>query len=324
MINIVVTCWDALEYTKVTIESLFTTVNKPYYLTIVDNHSTDGTREYLDNLEIPNTCSGYHVIHNSKNLGTGRACNEGFERSIELGVEYTCFCNNDLYFQDSWLEILEKCIDQDENIGMVTPLRPSTRVMFDSKLSTASRLKQLSQYTNWKDEIEQYMSMPITQFDSFAQRIIGVNGGGMEYAKCPPDALSSCCLLVRNNVFAGDGYFADPCFSKYGGEDMDATWTTAQKGSSCVYCKDVYVHHFRGKSIGANNIKREKLIFEGNQLFYKKWKSVIKDLVGSLILRGVSVDECLSGDKGDEYWFLNRLNRDIKFWHDNHFDESAK
>lgn len=323
MINIVVTCWDALDYTKVTLESLFATVHKPYYLTIIDNHSTDGTVEYLDTLEPPSACTDYHIIHNSENIGPGRACNEGFERSLEFGVEYTCFCNNDLFFQDNWLEILEKCMDRDENIGMVTPLRPSTRVLYNSKTSTASRLKHLSHYTNWQDEIEQYMSMPINQFDSFAHQIINVNGGGIEYAKCPPDAFSSCCLLVRNCVFVNDGYFADPRYNKYGGEDMDATWTAAQNGNLCVYCKDVYVHHFRGKSIRSNNINREKLIFESNRLFYKKWKSLIKNLVSSLVSKGISVDECLSGDKGDEYWFLNRLNRDIKFWHDNHFDDSV-
>jgi len=323
MINIVVTCWDALDYTKATLESLFATVHKPYYLTIIDNHSTDGTVEYLDALEPPSACTDYHVIHNSENFGPGRACNEGFERSLSLGVEYTCFCNNDLYFQDNWLEILKKCIDKDKNIGMATPLRPSTRVLYNSKISTASRLKQLGQYTNWQDEIEQYMSKPISQFDLFAHQIIKVNGGGIEYAKCPPDAFSSCCLLVRNSVFAGDGYFADPCYNKYGSEDMDATWVVAQKGNSCVYCKDVYVHHFRGKSIVSNNINREKVILESNRLFYKKWNSLIKDYINNLISKGISVDKCLSGDKGDEYWFLNRLNRDIKFWHDSHFDDTA-
>jgi len=323
MINIVVTCWDALDYTKATLGSLFNTVHRPYYLTIVDNHSTDGTYKYLDSLRVPENCYGYHVVHNSKNLGPGHACNQGFEYSNKLGVEYTCFCNNDLFFQDNWLGTLEDCMRSDNNIAMVVPLRPSTRVMYDSELSSIDRLKQLGLYDNWREELEQYMLKPCSQFDIFARHMVETNGGGIEYAKCPPDAFSSCCLLIRNSAFIDDGYFADPRYKNYGAEDMDATWSVAQKGYSVIYCKDVYVHHFRGKSIGSNKIDRSKIIMENNKIFYKKWKPLIKNFINNLTLAGVDINECLSGDKGDKYWFINRLNRDIKFWHDGQFDDSA-
>ena len=44
MVSIVVVCWNALEYTKVTLESLFNTVKSSYNLIIINNGSNDDTR----------------------------------------------------------------------------------------------------------------------------------------------------------------------------------------------------------------------------------------------------------------------------------------
>ena len=46
-VNIVVVCWNALEYTKITLASLFKNTEIEYSLTIVDNGSDDDTNDFL-------------------------------------------------------------------------------------------------------------------------------------------------------------------------------------------------------------------------------------------------------------------------------------
>ena len=109
--NIVVVCWNALEYTKTTIGSLFETVKHPFYLTIIDNSSLDGTPTYLEKLRVPQNCVRFHLILNKDNLGYGGAINQGYETSKRLNAEYTCICNNDLLFENEWLDLLVQEID---------------------------------------------------------------------------------------------------------------------------------------------------------------------------------------------------------------------
>ena len=45
--SLVIAVWNQLEYTKRCIESIERWTGLPYELVIIDNGSTDGTREYL-------------------------------------------------------------------------------------------------------------------------------------------------------------------------------------------------------------------------------------------------------------------------------------
>ena len=68
-------------------------------LIIINDASTDGTREYLEALKIPNL----QIVHNSSNLGYASSCNLG--ASI-ADYERLCFLNNDLILSGDWLEPL--------------------------------------------------------------------------------------------------------------------------------------------------------------------------------------------------------------------------
>lgn len=129
--NVVMVCWDALEYTKTTISSLFkTTPNYSYRLTIIDNNSKPDTTEYLKFIRPPNNVK-MEIIYNNSNIGIGSAYNQGLEKSTENNCKYTVFCNNDLLFSDGWLEKMLDVMNSNDRIALLNPLRPSVNDYWD-------------------------------------------------------------------------------------------------------------------------------------------------------------------------------------------------
>ena len=103
-VNIVMPTWNALEYTKITLSRLFESTKVPFTLTIIDNASRKETIDFLKKIKSQGSCIKINKIFNQKNLGSGRAFNQGWQISREEDIEFTCLINNDLYFSRGWLE----------------------------------------------------------------------------------------------------------------------------------------------------------------------------------------------------------------------------
>lgn len=101
-LTITTVTFNNLEYTKNFIYSLFATTKTPFKLIVVDNNSTDGTQNYLNDLQ---TKENVKVIFNSENTGFGPAHNKAFEI---CETRYIAPMNNDIvvpkYFIDRVFE----------------------------------------------------------------------------------------------------------------------------------------------------------------------------------------------------------------------------
>ena len=296
--NIVVVCWNALEYTKITLDSLFATVHHPYFLTIIDNGSSDGSSDYLKNLQISNLCEKYTLIINGVNNGYGGAINQGYKISEEYDMNYTCICNNDLFFQNNWLFLLEKCMNGNVSMGILGTLRlwPAANVLYHTQL---------------EQELKDFQDRHI--FKQVCQKMIEENGGGVEYLRCPPDAIVTYCALVRNSAVLKIGFLSDPQFEMYGSEDLDLSWKLQKIGYKCAVLKDAYIHHFRHRSITASNLDRDKYLLQNNIKFYQKWGKDIFAFLDSERERGVNIWKNLTSEENHEYWFLRRIQEKINF-----------
>ena len=109
-LSIITLTHNKLSYTKKFVESLFLYTDD-FELIIVDNASTDGTREFIS--KIPNV----KLILNEDNLGYSKGNNQGL--SIAEG-EYIAFFNNDILLYPNWFENVEKVFQQ-ENVGFISP-----------------------------------------------------------------------------------------------------------------------------------------------------------------------------------------------------------
>ena len=305
-VNIIIICYNAVNYTKTTIESLLKTTDIPFCMTIIDNGSSDSTWDYLNSIKSDGFLQKIYLIKNQENMGVGFAYNQGLQVSLDNNYEFSCFCNNDLYFSQNWLTKMLNCIKQNPNVVALNPLRTAVRTKYDSKISTMDKLRSLEETEDWRKELEMFSEMPVEQFDVFAQKIVQQNSSELEIIKFP-DSLSTCICLCRTKIYKELGYFADPSFPKYGGEDIDMCWTVMSKGYDCAICHDTYVHHFRGKSIKSMN--RQQLLKISNQILYKKWQKEILSFCRS----NPDILNTLYTTNATKYWLLRELDSDIGF-----------
>lgn len=309
--NVVMVCWNALEYTKITLGSLFKTVKHPFYLTIIDNSSTDGTPEYLGKLKVPQNCVRFHLILNKVNLGYGGAINQGYEISKQLGADYTCVCNNDLLFENEWLLRLEKVLANDCKIGILSTMRPSVHVTHPYYKQTAKEVVDSTPLEYSAREEVDYFTSGAT-WNKFLKDLKKINNTKLATLKCPPEIAVTFCAIVKNQAIEKIGYLADSQFEKYGSEDADLSWSLNKAGYKCCIENHIYTHHFRHKSITTSNLDRDKYLKMNNRLFFKKWSSEIYSFLSKF-----TNDELIrkfNGGDDDSFWFLRLLNKNIQFW----------
>jgi len=312
-VHIIMVTWNALAYTKIALESLFKYTDVPYCLTIVDNGSKDETLDYLDRLSTPDFCLKFSLIANHKNLGYGNAIVQGDER---VKSQYVCVVNNDVMFSPKWLQGLLRAIGEDPLIGILGPLRPapwckhpysdeSTDGVLEKLNDDLPPLQELSAYCLGKD------------YDTFVKDVRKINDFGLKYFSGPPIHIVTCCALLRREIVDKVGGLADLDYKTFGAEDTDLSWRISAHGYKLVVTSGVYVHHFKHKSSDENNLNRKKFCRVNNEVFYQKWKSVIKSFLNKEIQNGIDVKKLMSDEAYYEYWFLRRLKENIgnkRFW----------
>lgn len=90
-------CYNSVAYTKLCIESMIQHGTPLDRLVVVDNGSTDDTRNYLSTLPLGGR------IFNTQNLGCGVAWNQG---ALAQQAEWTIIMNNDVLVSPHWIENL--------------------------------------------------------------------------------------------------------------------------------------------------------------------------------------------------------------------------
>jgi GT2 family glycosyltransferase len=143
MLSIIIPVFNQLIYTKNCLNYLSILDN--IEVIIVNNNSTDGTKEYLDNYkEIKN----FKVLHNEKNMGFGFASNQGFKESSGNNI---LFLNNDIRSNDKsikWNEIIEKSIEENPNC-LVGPTAGFIKKDFNFGYETSDFNTEINYMSGW-------------------------------------------------------------------------------------------------------------------------------------------------------------------------------
>lgn len=100
-VDIIMPVFNQLKYTKIALESLYKNTNKEdFRVIIIDNGSTDGTKEFLS--DFWKTVINAIIISNTENLGWCKALNQGYGYLLK-DSEYVLWANNDIVFEKDWL-----------------------------------------------------------------------------------------------------------------------------------------------------------------------------------------------------------------------------
>lgn len=106
-------CYNSVAYTKACVESLIKVGTPLDRLVVIDNGSTDETRDYLLGLPLGGR------IYNKGNQACGVAWNQGI---LHFQAEWTVVMNNDLIVSPQWIEnLIQTAVDN--NLKVISPAR---------------------------------------------------------------------------------------------------------------------------------------------------------------------------------------------------------
>lgn len=129
-------CYNQLDYTKQFIASLDREEVDFSRIVVVDNGSTDGTREWLQ------TQGFGQVILNNRNLGCGAAWNQG---ALAIQSKWTVVMNNDVVCAKGWLKNLLSSAEQ-HNLQIASPAMVEGTLDYDLEAWASEATAKMQSY----------------------------------------------------------------------------------------------------------------------------------------------------------------------------------
>lgn len=278
LVDIVIVTWNALDYTKRTIDSLRKTADLSYNLIIVDNNSRKDTKDYLDGLSSQTNefCKSVHIINNETNVGCSRAYQIGCDYAMKnSNADYILFCNNDLDFIDKkWLSGLVETFTKYPMAAVASPLRVSEYTKyFDGVNDSKSIQRAIPDDATPEQEVKYFFNGDI---DTNLLKLKACNHD--KVISEMPGFVPLHCILVKKSVIKEIGWFADKRYTQYGSDDVDFCWEVLKRRHQIVVNSNTFVYHFRGKSMVDNNADKKEQLEKMTELFYEKWDEDLKRL----------------------------------------------
>ncbi|MHC1682476.1 MAG: glycosyltransferase [Clostridiaceae bacterium] len=233
--SIILLTYNNIEYTKQCIESIRQYTKKDSYeLIVVDNNSSDGTRDWLkDQNDIV-------IILNDKNLGFPKGCNQGIE--IAKG-DSILLLNNDTVVTANWLENLTTCLYSSKEIGAVGPVTNSS-AYFQAIETKYNSIEEMQLFAREFNKINK---------DKYEERL----------------KLIGFCMLIKKEVIDKVG-FLDEIFTPGNYEDDDYSIRIKKAGYKLILCKNTFIHHYGGASFSITSEFKE-LLEKNEKKFLNKW-----------------------------------------------------
>lgn len=191
-------------------------------LVVVDNASTDGTSEWLEQQPLPFTVS---LVRNTRNQSFSAACNLG---AADARGELLLFLNNDVEpLEPSWLRRLVLCRDE-RRAGIVGGL------LIDPDRPTPSGRPGAVQHHGVAFSWRGGTLRP--HLRHLGEDPLELVGRDEEAA-----AVAAACALIRREDFEAVGGFHDGFW--YGAEDVDLCLALRARGRSAIACGSAVLLH---------------------------------------------------------------------------------
>jgi GT2 family glycosyltransferase len=238
-ISFLIPVHNGLDYTQACLESLQRTVDiADHEVIIVDDRSTDGTREFLAGLPQP----PFRIIRNDARRGY--AANNNAAAAVASG-ELLCLLNNDLVLQPGWLAPMVRVFELFPNAGMVGNVQRNPRT-------------------------GRYDHMGFVFDDNGRPWHFGKHFSFRPYrGHTQWRAVTAACCLVKKSVFLDVGGFDEQYIN--GSEDVDLCLRLGRAGFRHYVANESIVSHHVSSSEGRHEFNERN-----EQRLLARWQTEIQ------------------------------------------------
>lgn len=208
--SVIIVNYNGRNYLEMYLSSLLSTLTQDDEILLIDNASTDGSAEYVEQA-FPQV----QVIRNQANRGFGQANNQG---ARQTAGKHLVFLNPDTRVDPSWLEALVEALEGDPQAGLAT-----SRILLMACPERINTCGNEIHYTGLT--LCRGMGMDRDVFDEAGE----------------VDAVSGAAFAVRREVFEELGGFDERFFLYL--EDTDLSWRARLAGYKCLYVPQSIVYH---------------------------------------------------------------------------------
>jgi len=186
-----------------------------YEVIVVDNGSTDGTRQFLESAS--SWKAPHRYVRNDSNLGFARGNNIGALLSTS---KYLLFLNNDTLVRAGWLDAMVRVAEGNPEVGIVG-------------------IQQRFPYTNLI-----HHTGIIFAADGSPQHIYPHADASLPHVNKQRSyqAVTGACLLIGRELFAECGMFDEGYVNGY--EDIDLCLTVRARKRSIICCTSSFIYHY--------------------------------------------------------------------------------
>jgi GT2 family glycosyltransferase len=258
---------------------------EPHEIIVIDNGSTDGTADLLQNWNDP---IRYKLF--PQNLGFAGGVNQGL---LMARGRTLLILNNDTVVTHQWLANLLKCLQLHGKPALVGPV---------------------TNYISGPQQIAvPYQTLP--EMQEFARNY---NSSAAD-RKMPVERLTGFCVLMDREVFQRLGYF-DEGFQIGNCEDDDYGLRARLIGCELIIDMNTFIHHVGSQSIGALGPQEFSRIYEGNLQYYSQKWGQVSEIRPELFTSGQTLKandfypDCIVVCAGEAmYWVEHGVRRPIVF-----------
>lgn len=216
--SIIIVNWNGIGCVRDCLRSVRRQTYAPFEVIVVDNGSTDGSREWLR----ANAANSFRLVEFDVNTGFGRGVNAGIRASAG---EFIVLLNNDAWADERWLENLVAAA-QDVGAGMV-----ASKILFHDRRDVIDKAGHLL-YPDGLNRGRGAGETDTGQYDKDAETLF-------------PDG---CAALYRRRMLEEIGLFDEQFFAY--GDDAELGLRGRWRGWRCAYAPAARVYHRHSSSLG--------------------------------------------------------------------------